>query len=319
MAPTAVAFGAALSLALLLGGGAHAAAPPPRGTQPAPRAGAFGRAAGAARADRFRITVGRERREGTRDDADARVADAALVRSMRPAAGAGAGGVPVRLDEWLPTVAEGDRFAGRVTRVCAYGAFVEIVPSSSSDPRDPDLFLQQGFDRPWRPIGLLHISALSSERVADVEAFTKAAVGPEGTRVVVALKSTVFNAKKRIALDLVEVLQREDAWLEPVRKVSNPADARRPAAAAAGAASAGARADRAGGAEWLAAARAARPSCRIGRTSAARWAVWAQDGVKRGVGSLPVGAALDAANAEDEADAPAQRPDRRKAVILRNV
>lgn len=204
-APTA-ALGAVLALALL-GPGVRAGVPSPRGSQGPPRGGGAPRASSPAR-----VSVNGVRRYG-RDDRDALVADAA----MRRAAPAASSGSPSRLDEWLPTVTEGDRFAGRVRSVCGYGCFVELIPESVADPYDQEVFLQKTFDRPWRPIGLLHISSLSPERVSDVEAFVTAAVGPEGSRVVVSLKSTLFNAKKRIALQLVEVLQREDAWVSAPR------------------------------------------------------------------------------------------------------
>lgn len=74
-------------------------------------------------------------------------------------------------------------------------------------------------------------------------------------------------------------------------------------------------------ADWVSAARARQllsPTCRIGTNSAQRSVVWRLDREKRGVGSLPVGAALDAADAEDRANGPAEGRDRRKAVIYRN-
>lgn len=102
---------------------------------------------------------------------------------------------------------------------------------------------------------------------------------------------------------------------EPLRRSAAPAaeggapDARASASEAARAAS------------WVAEARARQllaPTCRIGRNSARRLAVWRQDRAKRGATSLPVGAALDAAEAEDRAEGPAEGPDRKKAVIYRS-
>lgn len=206
-----VATSALLALGLLTRS-IRAGVPVPRRAQPPPRGGKVPRASNPPR-----IIVKGGRRYG-RDETDALIADAAMRRAMPEADG----GSPTRLDEWLPTVSDGDQFAGKVRAVCGYGCFVELIPESAKDPRDPDVFLQQGFDRPWRPIGLLHISSLSAERVSDVEAFTKAVVGPAGTRVVVSLKSTVFNSKKRISLDLVEVLQREDAWVRARARRSWP-------------------------------------------------------------------------------------------------
>jgi predicted RNA-binding protein with RPS1 domain len=341
LASVSRAFACALVLALaLLGGrlGARGGAPGFKRAGQAPRPARGGSARGGG--GRPTTTSGSLRFSySSRDDSDALRADAAMARTNQR----GGDEAPARLNDWLPTVADGDAFAGKVTRVCGYGAFVELVPESRADPYEPDVFMQRGYDRPWRPIGLLHISALTPDRVTDVEAYITNAVGPIGSRVVVSLKSTNYNDKKRISLDLVDVLQRGDMRVRPrdrvglvvpTRALSAPARltlrARlHPSPSPLGLAlsrqpiawrKTGSEADEApavapiAGANWVADARARSPTPRIELNSARRWVAWPN---RDGALGMPTGEAAVAADAEDASEGPTELADRQKAVIYR--
>mmetsp|Transcript_29133 Transcript_29133/g.66868 ORF Transcript_29133/g.66868 Transcript_29133/m.66868 type:complete len:171 (+) Transcript_29133:168-680(+) len=165
-----------------------------------------------------------------------------------------------------------------------------------------------GYDRPWRPIGLVHISSISAERVTDVESFVTEAIGPVGTRVVVAIRSTKYNARKRISLDMMRVLLRSDqrpvAWVhqlpEPSLEGAEPDSSPQPASSAIFP-------------DWLATARASLPSPRVGRNSARRWAAWPSRQA-----AAQTAAETAVADAEDTTDQAEDRADRKKSVIYRN-
>jgi len=210
------------------------------------------------------------------------IAEAAMKRAEEGPA------MPARLKEWLPTVADGDQFAGKVTRVCGYGAFVELY--IGGDPYDPEAFISASYDRPWRPVGLIHISSIADNRVDDVEAYTEATVGPVGSRVVVAIRSTTYNDRKRVSLDLVEVLHRGD--------FSGEALARQ-----------GGGSERVG---WVTTARERGVQARIGKNSAERSVVWPL--VATGAAATQAASAADKSEDRRGDD----RLDRSKAVVYRN-
>lgn len=60
--------------------------------------------------------------------------------------------------------------------------------------------------------GLIHISSLTVEKMepAEVSAFVEEQVGPVGSRVRVLVKSLSYKKAKRISLELIETMPKQD-------------------------------------------------------------------------------------------------------------